>query len=140
VQIAVTDTGAGMTRQNVDRAFEPFFTTKQVGQGTGLGLSQVYGFVKQSGGHVRIYSEVGEGTTVKIYLPRFAGTYAHQDAVEREPRRGLTGECILVVEDDTDVRGYVVETLGGLGYDVLQAAEPTKPFAFSSNISRSCSF
>jgi signal transduction histidine kinase/CheY-like chemotaxis protein len=123
VQIAVTDTGAGMTRQNVDRAFEPFFTTKQVGQGTGLGLSQVYGFVKQSGGHVKIYSEVGEGTTIRIYLPRFAGTYAHQEAVEWEPRRGQSSECILVVEDDADVRGYVVETLGGLGYDVLQAAE-----------------
>jgi CheY-like chemotaxis protein len=122
VQIAVTDTGAGMTREVVGRAFEPFFTTKQSGQGTGLGLSQVYGFVKQTGGHVRIYSEVGEGTTVKIYLRRFVGEASIPEEVKSETSRGRSGECILVVEDDADVRGYVVETLEGLGYDVLQAA------------------
>jgi CheY-like chemotaxis protein len=121
VQIAVTDTGSGMTKDVVDRAFEPFFTTKQSGQGTGLGLSQVYGFVKQSGGHVKIYSEVGEGTTVKIYLRRFVGTPSALQDVRGEPARGRSGECILVVEDDADVRAYVVETLGGLGYDVLEA-------------------
>jgi CheY-like chemotaxis protein len=121
VQIAVTDTGSGMTKDVVDRAFEPFFTTKQSGQGTGLGLSQVYGFVKQSGGHVKIYSEVGEGTTVKIYLRRFVGTPSALQDVRGEPGRGRSGECILVVEDDADVRAYVVETLGGLGYDVLEA-------------------
>jgi two-component system, NtrC family, sensor kinase len=122
VQIAVTDTGAGMTKETIERAFEPFFTTKQSGQGTGLGLSQVYGFVKQSGGHVKIYSEVGEGTTVKIYLPRFHGKFAPQQEAKGEPRRGRSGECILVVEDDADVRAYVADTLGGLGYDVLEAA------------------
>ena len=122
VQIAVTDTGSGMTKEVIDQAFEPFFTTKQSGQGTGLGLSQVYGFVKQSGGHVKIYSEVGEGTTVKIYLPRSVGKAAAAEPARGEPSRGRSGECILVVEDDADVRGYVVETLGALGYDVLEAA------------------
>jgi signal transduction histidine kinase/CheY-like chemotaxis protein len=122
VQIAVTDTGSGMTKDVIERAFEPFFTTKQSGQGTGLGLSQVYGFVKQSGGHVRIYSEVGEGTTVKIYLRRFLGKSLTQEETAKEPRRGHSHECILVVEDDDDVRAYVAETLGGLGYDVLEAA------------------
>jgi CheY-like chemotaxis protein len=111
-----------MTKGIVERAFEPFFTTKQAGQGTGLGLSQVYGFVKQSGGHVKIYSEVGEGTTIKMYLRRFAGQVLPSAATKSEPRRGRSGECILVVEDDADVRAYVVETLRGLGYDVLEAA------------------
>jgi two-component system, NtrC family, sensor kinase len=123
VQIAVTDTGGGMATEVVNRAFEPFFTTKQAGQGTGLGLSQVYGFVKQSGGHVKIYSEPGEGTTVKIYLRRFSGKYSPPEEVKSEPRRGRSGECILVVEDDADVRAYIVQTLGGLGYNVLEAAD-----------------
>jgi two-component system NtrC family sensor kinase len=121
VQIAVTDTGSGMSKDVIDRALEPFFTTKPAGQGTGLGLSQVYGFVKQTGGHVKIYSEVGEGTTVKIYLRRFMGSATAQEEVRLTPSRGESSECILVVEDDTDVRTYIVETLGGLGYDVLQA-------------------
>jgi two-component system NtrC family sensor kinase len=123
VQIAVTDTGSGMSKEVIERAFEPFFTTKQSGQGTGLGLSQVYGFVKQSGGHVKIYSEVGEGTTIKVYLPRSARKSAAGEDVKSEPTRGRLDECILVVEDDADVRGYVVETLGTLGYGVLEAAD-----------------
>jgi CheY-like chemotaxis protein len=106
----------------MERAFEPFYTTKQTGQGTGLGLSQVYGFVKQSGGHVKIYSELGEGTTVKVYLRRYHGEAPKQDQRTAEPSRGKTGECILVVEDDAEVRSYVVETLGGFGYDVLEAS------------------
>ena len=111
-----------MTEDIMQHAFEPFYTTKQAGQGTGLGLSQVYGFVKQSGGHVKIYSEVGEGTTVKVYLPRFNGQATSDDPPIVPSARGQTGECILVVEDDADVRAYVVDTLGGLGYDVLEAA------------------
>jgi len=123
VEIAVTDNGTGMTKDVSERAFEPFFTTKQFGQGTGLGLSQVYGFVKQSGGHVKIYSEAGEGTTIKIYLRRFVGQYVPQEEIKSEPCRGRPGECVLVVEDDADVRSYAVETLGELGYDVLEAAD-----------------
>jgi two-component system, NtrC family, sensor kinase len=122
VQIAVSDTGAGMAKDVLERAFEPFFTTKQSGQGTGLGLSQVYGFVKQSGGHVKIYSELGEGTSVKIYLPRSSAKYESREATAEAAARGRPDERILVVEDDADVRAYVVETLGSLGYHVLQAA------------------
>jgi two-component system, NtrC family, sensor kinase len=121
IQLAVTDTGTGMTGDVTDRAFEPFFTTKASGHGTGLGLSQVYGFVKQSGGHVKIYSEVGEGTTIKIYLRRFIGSAPAPEAPKTERIAGRSGECILVVEDDADVRAYVTDTLGGLGYDVLEA-------------------
>jgi len=123
VLIAVTDTGSGMPRDVIERAFEPFFTTKESGQGTGLGLSQVYGFVKQSGGHIKIYSEVGEGTTVKIYLPRSISKTTALEPTAGEPSRGRSEECILVVEDDADVRGYVVETLRGLDYTVLEAAD-----------------
>jgi two-component system, NtrC family, sensor kinase len=122
VLIAVSDTGVGMPKEVIERAFEPFFTTKDSGQGTGLGLSQVYGFVKQSGGHVKIYSERGEGTTVKMYLRRFAGEASPERQSKVEPERGRSGECVLVVEDDADVRSYVVETLRSLGYDVLEAS------------------
>jgi CheY-like chemotaxis protein len=120
VMIAVSDTGVGMTPDVIAHAFEPFFTTKGEGQGTGLGLSQVYGFVKQSGGHVKIYSEVGEGTTVKIYLPR---TRKAQDgaATSAEPPIQGGNETILIVEDDPDVRNAVREMLVDLGYAVLEA-------------------
>ena len=123
VQIGVTDTGSGMGKDVIERAFEPFFTTKESGQGTGLGLSQVYGFVKQSGGHVKIYSEAGEGTTIKIYLPRFFGRASAAEEKAAAPRRGRSGESVLVVEDDSDVRDYVVETLASLGYKVFEASE-----------------
>ncbi len=122
VQIAVTDTGAGMTKEVLERAFEPFFTTKSTGLGTGLGLSQVYGFVKQSGGHVKIYSELGEGTTVKIYLKRSFGAAVPQEDLKSQASRARPGESVLVVEDDADVRTYVVETLGALGYEVREAS------------------
>jgi signal transduction histidine kinase len=125
VLISVSDTGAGMDAKTLERAFEPFFTTKGVGKGTGLGLSQVYGFVRQSSGHVAIYSEVGEGTTVKIYLPRYHGK---EDVVEESdgPSPGaqsLGAETILVVEDDEALRLYTVEILSDLGYSVLAARD-----------------
>ena len=123
VLVAVTDAGAGMTPEVSARAFDPFFTTKGVGQGTGLGLSQVYGFVKQSGGHVKIYSELGVGTTVKLYLPRLLGDAAVAAAVDatRAPVPGDAGELILVVEDEPGVRVVTVESLRELGYRVIEA-------------------
>jgi PAS domain S-box-containing protein len=124
VGIFVTDTGVGMTPEIAVQAFEPFFTTKDIGQGTGLGLSQVYGFVKQSGGHVKIYSEIGQGTTIKLYLPRHRGPEAITDQVAqvRELPRG-NAETVLVVEDDPDVRDYTQEMVGELGYRVLTAED-----------------
>jgi PAS domain S-box-containing protein len=123
VATSVSDTGQGMDEATVSHAFEPFFTTKPVGQGTGLGLSQVYGFVKQSGGHVKIYSEPGEGTTVKIYLPRLLLAEVAVDEVEPELAApdADAGETILVVEDDDDVRTYSVDILRELGYRVVEA-------------------
>jgi PAS domain S-box-containing protein len=125
VLVSVSDTGTGMTPEVASRAFEPFFTTKSVGQGTGLGLSQVYGFIKQSSGHVKVYSELGEGTTIKIYLPRIvAGAVVEHPGQIDVASEGL-GETILVVEDDADVRAYVAETLRDLKYEVLEAPDAT---------------
>jgi PAS domain S-box-containing protein len=121
VVLCVSDTGTGMSKEVLSRAFEPFFTTKATGHGTGLGLSQVYGFVKQSGGHVKIYSEPGEGTTVKIYLPRFVGAEDEQDPVPATVPDGQHAETILVVEDDDGVREYTSEILRELGYRILEA-------------------
>jgi len=124
VVLSISDTGHGMDEATIAQAFEPFFTTKPVGHGTGLGLSQVYGFVKQSGGHLKIYSEPGDGTTIKIYLPRLDGV-AMDDSqnVAAMAREGSATETILVVEDDADVREQSVEALGELGYRVLQAPD-----------------
>ncbi len=122
VQISVTDTGMGMDAATAARAFDPFFTTKEVGKGTGLGLSMVFGFVKQSGGHVKIYSEPGYGTTMKLYLPR-----AESEAGGRGERNVFTGEphgseTILLVEDTDILRGHVESLLKSLGYSVIAAA------------------
>ena len=124
VMIAVSDTGSGMDAQTASQAFDPFFTTKGVGKGTGLGLSQVYGFVKQSRGHVKIYSEVGSGTSVKIYLPRL-----ESDAEIRAPKAaprpiptGSASEVILLVDDEERMRDIGVAALRELGYTVLSAA------------------
>jgi PAS domain S-box-containing protein len=122
VMMAVTDTGAGMPQDVLAHVFEPFFTTKEVGKGTGLGLSMIYGFAKQSGGHVKIYSEVGHGTTVRLYLPRLSGVAAVADPTSvATPRKG-GGETILVVEDNPEVRRLVLRQLRDLGYEVIEAA------------------
>jgi CheY-like chemotaxis protein len=130
VMIAVSDNGTGMTENVVERAFEPFFSTKSVGQGSGLGLSQVYGFIKQSKGHVKIYSEFGEGTTVKIYLPRLLQDIERSDEEEQnvESLEGSGQETILLVEDDRDVRAYLVEVLRDLNYRVLSAHDAVSAF------------
>ncbi|HLH98811.1 MAG TPA: PAS domain S-box protein [Xanthobacteraceae bacterium] len=123
VMISVSDTGHGMTPEILSRAFEPFFTTKEIGQGTGLGLSQVYGFVKQSGGHVKIYSEAGMGTTFKLYFPR-SGEQGH--AIEEAdilPAGTQRSERILVVEDDKDLRAYLIEILRDLNYGAIAAQD-----------------
>jgi signal transduction histidine kinase len=120
VMIAVTDTGVGMTPEVMAQVFEPFFTTKPVGQGTGLGLSQAHGFIKQSGGHIRLHSEVDRGTTVKLYLPRsMEDAPAHTAAIERSADASRRNVTILVVEDEPGVREFAVEALVDLGFDVL---------------------
>ncbi|WP_225409508.1 response regulator [Stigmatella hybrida] len=120
VVLAVSDTGCGMSPEILERAFEPFFTTKTEGRGTGLGLSMVYGFVKQTGGHIKIYSEVGHGTTIRIYLPRTLQAEVSLPEIVTGPIEGGS-ETILVVEDDAEVRTTVVELLTELGYRVLKA-------------------
>lgn len=123
VMLAVSDTGTGMAPDVAERACDPFFTTKEAGRGSGLGLSMIYGFAKQSRGHLKIYSEIGHGTTIKLYLPR-AATAAVEEPVPGEPAGEAGGsETILVVEDDDAVRRLVVNNLRGLGYRVLEAAD-----------------
>jgi CheY-like chemotaxis protein len=123
VMIAVSDSGAGMTPAVLERAFDPFFTTKEIGKGSGLGLSQVYGFAKTAGGHVKIYSELGIGTTVKLYLPKSSNRPVMPEiGPQTESLRPGTGhETILLVEDDEDVLAVAAESLRELGYRVLTA-------------------
>ncbi|MBW9091660.1 PAS domain-containing protein [Rhizobium wenxiniae] len=128
VVIAVSDTGTGMSQTTIDKAFDPFFTTKPIGQGTGLGLSMIYGFTQQSGGHARIYSQLGLGTTIKLYLPATRETEA-QTSLEKEVEVALPrgeGETVLVVEDDDSVRMLLVDTLKELGYRVIEAVDGTR--------------
>ena len=120
VMLAMTDTGKGMDQNTLEHAFEPFFTTKDVGEGSGLGLSMVFGFAKQSGGHVTLYSELGQGTTVKLYLPRDRRALDAPMQVSADPP-SAEGETILVVEDDPDLRKLVVSMVRGLGYNVIAA-------------------
>ena len=122
--LSVTDAGAGIPAADLNRVFEPFFTTKEVGKGTGLGLSMVYGFIKQSNGHVSIYSELGHGTSVKLFLPRSDGVMAEAVIQDKGPVPGGT-ERILVVEDEPQVRANVVRQLRSLGYWVVEAPDGT---------------
>lgn len=136
IMIAVTDTGSGMDPSVMQRAFDPFFTTKGVGRGTGLGLSQVFGFVKQSNGHIKIYSEVGVGTTIKIYLPRYYGTAEAPNRTQLGGTpTGTLAETVLVVEDDAKVRTLTEQMLRELGYGVL-GAERSIGIACASQPSR----
>ncbi len=125
VCICVTDTGVGMDEATIARAFEPFFTTKPIGQGTGLGLSMIYGFARQSEGYAKIYSEVGKGTTFKLYLPRFRGPTEDDHALPElsQDHQAHAGETVLVVEDEPVVRGLIVEVLSDLGYAAIEAAD-----------------
>ena len=126
VCICVTDTGVGMTADTIAKAFEPFFTTKPIGQGTGLGLSMIYGFARQSEGYAKIYSEVGKGTTFKLYLPRHYGEGEEAEAPSAglgDEHRAEHGEVVLVVEDETAVRALVVDVLEELGYRALEAVD-----------------
>ncbi len=125
VMLSLTDTGTGMPAEVIERAFEPFYTTKGVGRGTGLGLSQVFGFIKQSNGHVKIYSEIGQGTTIKLYLPRIVGEEAVMAtaAGRGDVPLAKADEIILVVEDEPRVRHMSVDALRDLGYTVIQAAD-----------------
>ncbi len=131
VMLAVSDTGTGMPADIRDKVFEPFFTTKEVGKGSGLGLSMVYGFVKQSGGHIKIYSEPGHGTTIRLYLPP-AATGADAVLPAAAPIAGGS-ETILVVEDDPLVRNFVVAQLHGLGYRTIAAADSRAAMALVEN-------
>jgi signal transduction histidine kinase/CheY-like chemotaxis protein len=137
VMLGVTDTGTGMGPEVVERAFDPFYTTKGPGHGTGLGLSQVFGYVKQSGGHVKIYSEPGQGTTIKLYLPRHFGV-----AVEQEERPWASdlprgdGQLVLVVEDEEQVRVMSIEALRDLGYEVVDAADGDSALALLGGLAR----
>jgi signal transduction histidine kinase len=125
VMLSVTDTGKGMPPDVIERAFEPFYTTKGVGRGTGLGLSQVFGFLKQSDGHVKIYSEIGQGTTIKLYIPRYVGEHVVSGpaASAADIPTGRSDEIILVVEDEPKVRHMSVDALRELGYTVVQAGD-----------------
>jgi CheY-like chemotaxis protein len=125
VAVSVTDTGTGMSQETIERAFDPFYTTKPLGEGTGLGLSMVYGFVRQSGGQVRIYSEVGMGTTISLYFPRnLSEEEAEQEGdVSAARLPSADGETVLVVDDEPAVRALILEVLTDLGYTALEAGD-----------------
>ncbi|WP_294293357.1 response regulator, partial [uncultured Sphingomonas sp.] len=124
VKVSVSDTGTGIDKDTLERVFDPFFTTKPLGEGTGLGLSMVYGFAKQSHGHVRIHSQVGSGTTVSIYLMQHRGDVAiDSPAPAMTPAHARSAATVLVVDDEPTVRMLVVDALSDLGYHVLEAID-----------------
>ena len=130
VALAVSDSGTGMAPEVIARAFEPFFTTKETGRGTGLGLSQIYGWVTQSGGHIKIYSELGHGTTVKLYLPRSKAAAEEEPSEHHAPPALSNGhETILVVEDNRNVRRTVVRQLHDLGFVTIEAEDGVEALA-----------
>jgi CheY-like chemotaxis protein len=129
--IAVRDTGVGMDAETLRQIFDPFFTTKPVGQGTGLGLPMVYGFVKQSGGHITVASKPGKGTAVRLYLPRVEAAVERPQVPARRTLENLGTETVLLVEDDAAVRTLVARVLGKGGYNVLTAASPREAAAIS---------
>jgi signal transduction histidine kinase/CheY-like chemotaxis protein len=139
VMLGITDTGIGMSDEVLERAFDPFYTTKGPGHGTGLGLSQVFGFVKQSGGHVKIYSEPGRGTTIRLYFPRHHGSAAYaaeEKLVSGDLPRGRPEQIVLVVEDEEQVRVMTVEALRDLGYEVVDAAHGDAALARLGELAR----
>jgi signal transduction histidine kinase len=142
VLLSVTDSGAGIAADKIEKIFEPFFTTKAPGKGTGLGLSMIHGFLKQSGGHVRVYSELGHGTTVKLYFPRLlesklvVSVPAGPFLTVVEPPRAKPGETILLVEDDPGVREFSIGVLEDLGYNVIAAVDGTEAFDFYKKAKR----
>jgi two-component system cell cycle sensor histidine kinase/response regulator CckA len=133
VMLAVSDTGTGMTREVQQRLFEPFFTTKKLGRGTGLGLSTVYGIVKQSGGEVHVYSEIGQGSSFKVFFPRVAASVEEQQPVQAPKEVPLGTETLLVVEDDTSLRGLVERVLKNCGYTVYAADGGAEALAIARN-------
>ncbi|MEW6531913.1 MAG: ATP-binding protein [Thermodesulfobacteriota bacterium] len=133
VLLSVSDTGQGMDLETVSRCFEPFFTTKQKGSGTGLGLSTVYGVVKQHDGHITVYSEEGKGTTFRIYLPRAAAELAKEATATKPSQEPGGGETILLVEDEDSVRNVALEALESQGYTVLQAASAEEAITIAGN-------
>jgi CheY-like chemotaxis protein len=125
VSLAVTDSGTGMSKETIGRIFEPFFTTKPLGQGTGLGLSMIYGFVRQSNGQIRVCSELGQGTTMCLYFPRHHGAASNRVTAD-EATTGVetgSGETILVIDDEPTVRSLMVDVLQDAGYRVLEAID-----------------
>jgi PAS domain S-box-containing protein len=125
VCIAVTDTGIGMSQETIEKAFEPFFTTKPIGQGTGLGLSMIYGFIRQSQGYIKISSQPGRGTSMKLFLPRHLGDFATEEPQDAGPAARPTGSggTVLIIEDEPVVRGLIVEVVADLGFAALEASD-----------------